>query len=159
MSKELRLPDCGHDPAGIDGVTWNIMGQVYTPKQYDERQFVWHATFPEETFVPPHTHPEQDEFLSPLDGDIDVIIDGRRGTVRAGEIGHLPKGRPHAFFNNSGKVVQAIFWAEPAGQLPALYRRIHNIASPRRVTEISPEFGVVFAPPISAADPADPAME
>ena len=45
MSKEPRLPECGHDPAGIDGVTWNIMGQVYTPKQYDERQFVWHATF------------------------------------------------------------------------------------------------------------------
>jgi hypothetical protein len=48
-------------------------------------------------------------------------------------------------------VVQAIFWAEPAGELPALYRRIHNIANPRKVTEISPEFGVVFEQPISSA--------
>jgi quercetin dioxygenase-like cupin family protein len=132
-------------------VTWNIMGQVYTPKQYNDGQFVWHATFPEETFVPPHTHPGQDEYLCPLDGAIDVVIDGVRGRVAAGEIGHLPKGRPHAFFNNSGTVVHAIFWAEPAGLLPALYRRIHNVASPRRVTEISPAYGVVFEPPISSA--------
>jgi uncharacterized cupin superfamily protein len=113
--------------------------------------FVWHATFPEETFVPPHTHPEQDEYLCPLDGDIDVVIDGVHGRVAAGEIGHLPKGRPHAFYNNSGKVVHAIFWAEPAGELPALYRRIHNVANPRRVTEIAPAYGVVFAPPVSSA--------
>ena len=67
--RELQLPDCDHGPTGIDGVTWNIMGQVYTPKQYDDGQFVWHATFPEETFVPPHTHHEQDEYLCPLNGD------------------------------------------------------------------------------------------
>lgn len=145
------LPDCDHSPTGIDGVTWNIMGQVYTPKQYDDQQFVWHATFPEESFVPPHTHPEQDEYLSPLNGSVDVVINGVRSTVHTGEIGHLPKGLPHAFYNNSGKVVQAIFWAEPAGELPALYRRIHNIANPRKVTEIAPEFGVVFEPPISSA--------
>ena len=145
------LPDCDHTPTGIDGVTWNIMGQVYTPKKYDDQQFVWHATFPEESFVPPHTHPEQDEYLCPLNGEVEVVIDGRRSILRTGEIGHLPKGRPHAFYNNSGKVVQAIFWAEPAGELPALYRHIHNVASPRRVTELSPEYGVVFEPPISSA--------
>lgn len=149
--KPIELPDCDHSPTGIDGVTWNIMGQVYTPKKYDEQQFVWHATFPEETFVPTHTHPDQDEYLCPLDGDIEVVINGQRGMVRAGEVGHLPKGLPHAFFNNSGKVVQAIFWAEPAGDLVALYRRIHNIANPRRVTEIAPDHGVHFAPPVSSA--------
>jgi uncharacterized cupin superfamily protein len=101
--------------------------------------------------VPPHMHPDQDEFLSPLNGTIEVVINGQRRLVQPGEIGHLPKGLPHAFYNNSGKVVQAIFWAEPAGELPALYRRIHNVASPRRVTEIAPEYGVVFEPPISSA--------
>jgi quercetin dioxygenase-like cupin family protein len=146
-----QLPDCDHSPAGLDGVTWNIMGQVYTPKRYGEDQFVWHATFPEETFVPPHTHPDQDEYLCPFDGDIEVVIDGVRSRVAAGEIGHLPKGRPHGFYNNSGKVVRAIFWAEPAGELPALYRRIHNVANPRRVTEIAPAYGVIFEPPISSA--------
>ena len=146
-----RLPDCDHGPTGLDGVTWIIMGQVYTPKQYDKQQFVWHATFPEETFVPPHTHPEQDEYLCPLNGDIEVVIDGRRDTVRAGTIGHLPRARPHGFYNNSGKTVQALFWAEPGGRLPELYRRIHNVASPRKVTEIAPEYGVFFEPPVSSA--------
>ena len=151
MHKPPQLPSCDHTPTGIDGVTWNIMGQVYTPKQYADDQFVWHATFPEETFVPPHTHPDQDEYLSPLDGEIEIVINGQRRTLQTGDIGHLPKGLPHAFYNNRGKVVQAIFWAEPAGELPALYRRIHNIASPRRVTDIAPAYGVVFEPPISSA--------
>ena len=151
MQNTASLPDCDRSPTGLDGVTWNIMGQVYTPKQYDERQFIWHATFPEETFVPPHTHPDQDEFLSPLDGPVEVVIAGQRRTVAPGEVARLPKGQPHAFYNNSGKVVQALFWAEPAGLLPALYRRIHNVASPRRVTEIAPEYGVIFDAPISSA--------
>lgn len=151
MNTQLTLPDCDHSPLGIDGVTWSVMGQVYAPKRYDDRQFVWHATFPEETFVPPHTHPDQDEFLCPLDGDIDVVIDGAHSRVSAGRIAHLPRGRPHAFYNNSGKAVCALFWAEPAGELPALYRRIHNVASPRRVTDIAPAYGVIFEPPISSA--------
>ncbi len=150
-AQPASLPDCDRTPTGIDGVTWNIMGQVYTPKQYDERQFVWHATFPEETFVPPHTHPDQDEFLSPLNGEVEVVIGGERRILRTGEVGCLPKGIPHAFYNNSGKVVQALFWAEPAGELPALYRRIHNVASPRRVTDIAPEYGVIFEAPVSSA--------
>jgi quercetin dioxygenase-like cupin family protein len=151
MSNSSALPDCDHSPTGVDGVTWNIMGQVYTPKHLDDQKFVWHATFPEESFVPPHTHPDQDEYLSPFDGEIEVVIGGQRSIVRTGEIGKLPKGIAHAFYNNSGKVVHALFWAEPAGELLALYRRIHNVASPRRVTEIAPDYGVVFEPPISSA--------
>jgi uncharacterized cupin superfamily protein len=78
--------------------------------------------------VPPHTHPEQDEFRCPLGGDIDVLFDGVRSRVTAGEVGHLPKGRPHA-----------------------LYRRIHHMANLRRVSVITPACGVVFEPPISSA--------
>ena len=148
---QLTLPDCDHSPHGIDGVCWNIMGQVYTPKRYAQDEFVWHATFAEETFVPPHTHVDQDEYLSPLDGEIDIVVDGVVSTLRAGEIGHLPRNRPHAFYNNSGRVVQALFWAKPCGQLPALYRKIHNISNPRRVTEIAPEYGIHFSPPVSSA--------
>lgn len=150
MSLE-QIPNVSPTPEGLDGVAWNVLGQVYIPKEITDERFTWYAVFPEESFVPPHTHPEQDEYLCPLDGDIDVVIDGVRGCVASGEVGHLPAGRPHAFFNNSGKVVHAIFWAEPAGQLPALYRRIHNVANPRRVTEIAPAYGVVFEPPISSA--------
>ena len=48
---------------GIDGIVWNILGQTYVPKQVSENSFAWHATFPPGTFVPPHIHPTQDEFI------------------------------------------------------------------------------------------------
>ena len=48
---------------GFDGIVWNILGQTYVPKSVTEHSFSWHATFPPDTFVPPHIHPDQDEYL------------------------------------------------------------------------------------------------
>ena len=44
--------------ASVDGITWNILGQIYLPKQLTEDSFAWHAEFPPDTFVPPHIHPD-----------------------------------------------------------------------------------------------------
>jgi quercetin dioxygenase-like cupin family protein len=145
------IPAVSRTPEGLDGVAWNVLGQVYLPKEIGEERFVWYAIFPEETFVPPHTHAAQDEYLMPLDGDIDVLIGGERGTVRAGEVGHLPRGIAHAFFNNTGKPVAALFWATPAGRLVELYRKLHNVGSPARAVSLAPACGVVFDPPVSSA--------
>jgi hypothetical protein len=38
---------------GVDGISWNILGQTYVPKQVSESSFPWHATFPPGTIVPP----------------------------------------------------------------------------------------------------------
>ena len=48
---------------GLDNIAWNILGQTYVPKVVCESSFAWHATFPPDTFVPPHIHPTQDEFI------------------------------------------------------------------------------------------------
>jgi quercetin dioxygenase-like cupin family protein len=150
MSLDM-IPQVSRTPEGLDGVAWNVLGQVYIPKEITDERFTWYAVFPEETFVPPHTHAEQDEYLMPLDGDIDVLIGGRRGVVRRGEVGHLPRGIPHAFFNNTGKPVNALFWATPAGKLVQLYRRLHNVGSPAKAVSIAPSCGVEFEPPVSSA--------
>ena len=147
----IPIPPVPRTPEGLDGVTWNVLGQVYIPKEISDERFTWFAVFPEETFVPPHTHADQDEFLLPLDGEIEVVIGGQRGRVRQGEVGHLPRGVPHGFYNNTGKPVNALFWATPAGGLVQLYRRLHNIGSPGKAVAIAPSCGVVFDPPVSSA--------
>ena len=73
MSLE-QIPQVSRTAEGLDGVAWNVLGQVYIPKEITEQRFTWYAVFPEETFVPPHTHTEQDEFLMPLDGVIDIVL-------------------------------------------------------------------------------------
>ncbi|WP_399681302.1 cupin domain-containing protein [Xenophilus sp.] len=144
-------PDITRAHTGMDGVSWNILGQVYVPKQMTDDSFAWHATFPEETFVPPHVHPEQDEYIYVLDGRIDLLLDGRTSSASAGDLVRMPRGLPHAFFNNSGKPVTALFWAAPAGRLVELYQRIHNMASPAEVVRVADEYGVHFFPPVSSA--------
>ena len=43
---------------GMQGISWNILGQTYVPKNRTEHCFSWHATLPPGTFVPPHIHPD-----------------------------------------------------------------------------------------------------
>lgn len=136
---------------GLEGVTWNILGQVYVPKQISHDCFCWHAIFPIETFVPPHEHTCQDEYIYVLDGRIDLLLDGRKEGAATGDLVRMPRGIPHAFYNNSGQPVQALFWATPAGRLVELYRRIHNMSNPAEVVKVAREYGVIFSPPVSSA--------
>src|SRR5262249_37443158 len=84
---------------GIQGITWNILGQIYVPKSRSENSFSWHATFPVGTFVPPHIHPDQDEYLYILEGRLDFMLDGADEFATAGDTVRLPMGKPHGIFN------------------------------------------------------------
>ena len=61
---------------GLDSISWNILGQTYVPKSVSENALSWHATFPPDTFVPPHIHPTQDEFIYMFEGQFE--LDARR---------------------------------------------------------------------------------
>jgi mannose-6-phosphate isomerase-like protein (cupin superfamily) len=149
----MRTETPGVTPArsGLDAVVWNVLGQIYVPKQVTDDSFAWHATFPIETFVPPHTHTTQDEYIFVLDGRIDLLMGGERMAAGPGELVRMPRGIPHAFFNNSGEPVTALFWAAPAGRLAELYPRLHNVADPAEVVRIARDYDVFFQPPVSAA--------
>jgi len=147
----IETPDITRAQTGMDGVSWNILGQIYVPKQASDDSFSWHATFPVETFVPPHVHPHQDEYIFVLDGRIDLLLGGKKTYAAAGDLVRMPRGIPHAFFNNTGEPVTALFWATPAGKLEALYRRIHNMSSPAEVVAAARDYDVIFAPPVSSA--------
>jgi quercetin dioxygenase-like cupin family protein len=148
-----EIPGVTPAHSGLDAVVWNVLGQVYVPKQVTGDSFAWHATFPVETFVPPHMHPKQDEYIFVLDGRIDLILDGRKQSAGAGDLVRMPRGIPHAFFNNSGEPVTALFWAAPAGKLAELYPRLHNLADPAEVVRIARDYDVHFYPPVSSAAP------
>lgn len=136
---------------GADGVHWNILGQVYSPKQVTEECFSWHAVFPIETFVPPHIHPTQDEYVLLLDGTLDIVIGGEKKQAGTGDLVCMPRGVAHGLFNNSGRDVRCFFWVTPTGKLVDLFRRIHNMARPDEVVALAPEYEVEFLPPVRAA--------
>ena len=103
--------------AGLDGIVWNILGQTYVPKSVSESSFSWHATFPPGTFVPPHIHPTQDEFIYMFEGRFDLMLDGKDVVATAGDLIRMPMGLPHGIFNKSDQPVNCFFWVSPTRKL------------------------------------------
>ena len=140
-------PDITRAQSGLDGVSWNILGQIYVPKQITDESFAWHATFPEETFVPPHMHHDQDEYIFVLDGRIDLILDGRQTAASAGDLVRMPRGIPHGYFNKSDKPARALFWVSPARHLEALFKELDTLTDVADIVRISSLHEVDFLPP------------
>ena len=142
-------PDVIAADAAIDGIEWNILGQIYRPKQLSERSFGWHATFPPDTFVPPHIHPTQDEYVYMLDGEL-TMFDGEADRAAGpGDLLRMPMGRPHGLFNRSGATVVCLFWVTPTGRLYDLFAGIDAMAdqTPDAVVALAAEHEVEFLPP------------
>ena len=137
---------------GIDGIVWTILGQTYVPKQVTEQSFSWHATLPPGTFVPPHIHPAQDEFVYMLEGRLDALIDGKEFVATAGDLVKLPMGIPHGLFNKSDQVLKCFFWVTPTRKLYDLFWAIHSMKeqNPPDVVALSAKHEVVFLPPPEA---------
>src|SRR5215475_9960262 len=109
---------------GIDNIVWNILGQTYTPKQVSESSFSWHALFPPGTFVPPHVHANQDEFIYVLEGRFDLFLDGKDASATAGDLIRMPMQVPHGIF-----------------------KKIDNVPDPAEVTRLAGLHDVTFLPP------------
>jgi quercetin dioxygenase-like cupin family protein len=70
--------------------------------------------------TPLHTHPEVDETLYVLDGEILVHIDGREQMLGSGGVAIVPRGVPHAFLVTSERA--RILFLETPGSSEAFYR-------------------------------------
>ncbi|MCU0884183.1 MAG: cupin domain-containing protein [Beijerinckiaceae bacterium] len=137
---------------GLEGIAWNILGQTYVPKEVSEHSFAWHATFPADTFVPPHIHPTQDEFIYMLEGRLELMLDGRELQAGPGDLVRMPMGLPHGIFNRSGETVKCLFWVSPTRRLYDLFWAIHAMAdqNPAEVVALSARHEVDFLPPPGA---------
>tara|TARA_R110002020_G_scaffold475766_2_gene712214 strand:+ start:4125 stop:4598 length:474 start_codon:yes stop_codon:yes gene_type:complete len=137
----------------LEGIRWNILGQTYVPKQLTEDSFSWHATLPPGTFVPPHIHPEQDEFLYILEGRFDFVLDGHETFAEPGDLVKLPRGIPHGIFNKSEGTIKTLFWVTPALRLYDLFWALNNMGptpNPAEVVAVSAAHAVDFLPPVEA---------
>ena len=139
----------GATPAeqGLDGIRWNVVGQIYTPKLLSDNAFVWHAHVPAETFVPPHIHPKQDEWIFMLDGELEVEFADQKVTARAGDTVRMPMNQQHGIFNRSGKDANCVFGVAPSGKLFDLFQALDNVTDPDELVRLSAEHDVDFLPP------------
>ncbi|MFL5516534.1 MAG: cupin domain-containing protein [Gemmatimonadales bacterium] len=136
----------GITPAGEgqDEVAWNILGHRYWLKAESEGLFCFETYDPPGTFVPPHIHPTQDEFIYMLEGTFDLQLGDARAQAKAGDLVRMPHGVPHAYYNNQAVAARALFWVTPARRLRALFDQLHDLQDLEAVVRLSREHEVDF---------------
>ena len=132
---------------GVDGTVWNILGHTYYPKAICDSTFSFETYDPPGTFVPPHIHPKQDEFIFVLEGTFDLYLDGRWTQAGAGDLVCMPMGLAHAYYNRTDRPNRALFWVSPSRRLKALFDLLHNLQDPAEVVRLSALCEVDFLPP------------
>ena len=135
------------DGEGLDGVSWDILGQKYFPKADGDDAFAFETNSEPGQFVPVHIHHAQDEFILVQDGELQVKLDGVWSVARAGDLVRMPRGVPHGYFNKSDKPARALFWVSPAGRLRALFETLDGMTDTVAVVQASAEHDVDFLPP------------
>ena len=136
---------------GINGQSWNVVGQTYVPKLLSTDAFVWDATLPADTFVPPHIHPTQDEWIIVLEGNLEIEFLGDVHKAGPGDTVRMPKGEAHGIFNRSGAEAKCVFGVAPARKLYDLFVQLDGVTDPAELVRLSALHEVDFLPPPESA--------
>lgn len=113
----IRLAGAGDQQcfAGGGVHTWKLLAE-----DTGGAFFVFEDVMTEGKTTPLHSHPEADETVYVLDGEILVQIDGTQTPVATGGMTFTPRGTPHAFLVVSETVRVLTMQAPAIGQ--AFYR-------------------------------------
>ncbi len=133
--------------AGDGGTVWDILGQTYFMKESCESSFAFEVHGLAGTFVPPHIHPTQDEFIYVLEGEMELTLDGQHHALKRGGLARMPLGMPHGYANAGSGLVKSFFWVSPARKLHELFGKLDKLTDPAEVVRISATCEVEFLPP------------
>lgn len=136
---------------GLDGISWNVVGHTYKPILHSDNAFMWHAVVPADTFVPPHIHPTQDEWIYMLDGNMEVEFGGDVHKAGPGDTIRMPMGIAHGVFNRSGATSTCLFGVAPSRKLFDLFGALDGVTDPEELVRLSAMHEVDFLPPPDAA--------
>ena len=118
---------------------------------------VFELTVPPGARVPPaHSHKNNEEVVYALEGVLRYTVDDETRDLTAGQRMYTPRGSVHAFSNPHGDTARALIILTPDIGLQ-YFRDIAEVArgpggpDPQKMTEVMSRYGLVLAPPRSAA--------
>jgi uncharacterized RmlC-like cupin family protein len=87
-----------------------------------------------------------------LEGNFELLLDGREVKAGPGDLIRLPMGLPHGIFNKSDQVVKCFFWVSPTRRLYDLFWAIHSMKdqNPAEVVALAAKHEIDFLPPPDA---------
>ena len=128
----MALLNPGITPAneGDGGTVWDILGQTYFMKESCDSSFAFEVHGLPGTFVPPHIHPTQDEFILVLDGEMELTLDGRKHVLARGGLARMPMGMPHGYANAGSGLVKSFLLGLAGAQAARAVRQAGRADGP-----------------------------
>ena len=80
--------------------------------------------------TPLHFHPDSDETIYVLEGELLLHIDGVEYTAGPGAVIYVPRGTPHAFLVTS-EVARSLWVVTPGATIEAFFRQAGDVAPSR----------------------------
>ncbi|MBD3627990.1 cupin domain-containing protein [Cyclobacterium sp.] len=118
---EIKQP-AGMDPKIIRddaGTVLNVIGDVQTHKlvgsDTDNQIVEWVDDVAPGVGIPPHIHSKEDEIFRVIKGQIELMIDGKKSLLKAGDIAFAPKNMAHSWTVTGTEKAKMITSAFPAG--------------------------------------------
>lgn len=136
-----------------------VLGHAITFKhaasELDGAAFIWEIVSPQGTFVPPHIHTVEDEFIYVAEGELEVMIGGEMHRAGVGDLIKMPKNVPHGIWQRGKQATRTLWTVVPAGKMESLFRALGALPAnqppdPARIAQIFTEHDLVLLPPPTA---------
>lgn len=88
---------------------------------------------------PVHVHPTAEESYAVVEGELEVLMDGRWSAVRAGEKATVPAGVPHSVRNASGEPARIVNIHQPAQRFEEFFRDMHRLIQEGKIKRLPPK--------------------
>lgn len=136
---------------GSEGTVLNVLGDIQTHKLSGKdtgNQIVeWVSNVEPGVGIPPHIHTMEDEIFRVIEGEVEIMVDGKTSVLKAGDIAFAPRNIPHAWTVVGNAKAQMITAAFPAG-IEHMFKELAQLpAGPpdfEKVAEICAKQGIRF---------------
>lgn len=98
--------------------------------------FVFENTTPVGDGAPPHIHTREDEMIHVIEGDYEIVLDGKTYKASAGAVVNFPRSVVHGFRNVGTKSARALFIVTPGENFEKFFHELSSVA-PHLPTDIA----------------------
>jgi len=134
-----------------EGSVLNVIGDIQTHKlvgsDTDNQIVEWVDDVDPGVGIPPHIHTKEDEIFRVVKGQIEIMVDGKKTVLKAGDTAFAPKNIPHAWTVVGTEKAKMITSAFPAG-IEVMFKELADLpAGPpdfEKVAQICGKHGVSF---------------
>lgn len=88
---------------------------------------------------PVHVHPTSDDIFEVIEGELDVCVDGKWTTLRAGDTATAPAGVPHTLRNSTGRPVRLVNAHKPALRFEEFFRDMQSLIERGKIKALPPK--------------------